>query len=198
MCDALADGWINRVRDCLFAGNHIGLHIWDQANNIDVTGSNFYGNGIAVLAEEAGQIKLSGNCMEGGQGPAVIASSVYGLTISANYFESNNMCGPGRGHPACRLNLNTYQLDGGSGSGLNQSINADIILNGVIDNMGDPGWVFSYANAIADRKISSEFPCRSVVLEGNCTCYVTARHALSSSLSSVSLVSSLVFACAIF
>ena len=94
------------------------------------------------------------------------------------------------------LNLNTYQLDGGSGSGLNQSINADIILNGVIDNMGDPGWVFSYANAIADRKISSEFPCRSVVLEGNCTCYVTARQC--SSLSSVSLVSSLVFACAIF
>jgi hypothetical protein len=77
-----ADGWINRVRDCLFAGNHIGLHVWNQANNIDVTGSNFYGNKIAILAEEAGQIKISGNCMEGGQGPAIIASSIYGLTVS--------------------------------------------------------------------------------------------------------------------
>ena len=27
---------------------------------------------------------------------------------------------------------------------LNQSINADIVLNGVIDNMGDPNWVFGY------------------------------------------------------
>ena len=27
--------------------------------------------------------------------------------------------------------------------------------------------VFGYVNAVADRQISSEFPCRSVVLEGN-------------------------------
>ena len=27
--------------------------------------------------------------------------------------------------------------------------------------------VFGYVNAIADRQISSEFPCRSVLLEGN-------------------------------
>ena len=159
----LADGWINRVRDCLFSDNHIGLHIWDQCNNVDVTGSNFYGNHIAVLAEEGAQIKLSGNCMEGGQGPAIIASSIYGLTVSSNYFEANNMCGPGRGHGACPLNLNTYSL----GQGFNQSINADIVLNGVIDNLGDPNWVFGYVNAVADRRISAEFPCRSVVLEGN-------------------------------
>ena len=36
-CLLVADGWINRVRDCLFADNHIGLHIWNQANNV----SNF-------------------------------------------------------------------------------------------------------------------------------------------------------------
>ena len=87
-----------------------------------------------MLAEEGAQIKPSGNCMEGGRGPATIASSIYGLTISSNYFESNNMCGPGRGHGACALNLNTYRLDSlsGSGSGLNQSINADIVLNGPV------------------------------------------------------------------
>jgi hypothetical protein len=67
------------------------------------------------------------------------------MQVSANYFEANNMCGPGRGHPACKRNLNNYILDGGSGSGLNQSINADIVLNGVIDNMGDPKW---YTSAI--------------------------------------------------
>lgn len=92
---SLAYGWINRVCDCLFADNNIALHAWDQANNIDITGCNFYGNQIAVLAEEAGQVQISGNCMEGGQGPAIIASSIYGLTVSSNYFESNNMCGPG-------------------------------------------------------------------------------------------------------
>ena len=159
------------------AAHFKGEHEPDTALNlpqIDVTGSNFYGNHIAVLAEEAAQIKISGNCMEGGQGPAIIASSIYGLTVSSNYFEANNACGPGRGHGACRLNLNNYMLDGGGGggsgsyhSGLNQSINADIVLNGVIDNLGDPGWVFGYVNAVADRRISAEFPCRSVVLEGN-------------------------------
>ena len=36
----------------------------------------------------------------------------------------------------------------------------------VIDNT-DSNWIFDYVNAIADRRISAEFPCRSVVLEGN-------------------------------
>jgi hypothetical protein len=72
----------------------------------------------------------------------------------------------GRGHPACSLHLNTY-LIGHAGSTLNQSINADIVLNGVIDNLGDPTWSFGDQTAAADRQISAKFPCRSVLLEGN-------------------------------
>jgi hypothetical protein len=158
-----ADGWINRVRDSLFSDNHIGLHIWDQCNNVDLTGSNFYGNTLPVIVEDGAQILISGNVIEGSQGPAIIASSIYGLTISSNYFESNNMCT----YPACADGLNIYQIGSrGDDRSFNVSVHADIILNGVIDNAGDPSWSFGFENAVRDRQISSEFPCRSVLIEG--------------------------------
>ena len=44
------------------------------------------------------------------------------------------MCGPD-----CELQCNVYQVGSkGSAGAFNVSINADIVLNGVIDNAGDP------------------------------------------------------------
>ena len=158
---SLAYGWINRIRDSLFAGNNIGLHVWNQCNNIDITGNNFYGNHLPLVVEDGAQIQISGNVIEGSQCPAIVAASVYGLLISSNYFESNNMC------VDCALKCNVYQVGPkGSNGSFNVSISADIVLNGVIDNAGDPTWSFGIGNAVRDRAISSEFPCRAVTIEG--------------------------------
>ena len=74
------------------------------------------------------------------------------------------MCGPD-----CKLQCNVYQVGSkGSAGAFNVSINADIVLNGVIDNAGDPSWSFGIGNAARDRSISSEFPCRSVTIEVSC------------------------------
>ena len=37
---SIAYGWINRIRDSLFADNNIGLHAWNQCNNLDITGNS--------------------------------------------------------------------------------------------------------------------------------------------------------------
>lgn len=89
---SLAYGWINRIRDSLFTENHIGLHIWNQCNAVDITGCNFYGNELPIIAEEGGQIKICGNTIEGSQGAAIIASSIYGLTISSNSSKRTTWC----------------------------------------------------------------------------------------------------------
>ena len=87
-CMSLAYGWINRVTDCHFTQCFIGLHLWDQANNADIFQNNFDGIfGVPIIIEQAAQVNIEGNVIEGNAGPGIVASSVDGLTISSNYFE---------------------------------------------------------------------------------------------------------------
>jgi nitrous oxidase accessory protein NosD len=84
-CLSLAYGWINRITDCLFAQcMGVGLHLWNQANNADIQNNNFYGNSLPLVVEQAAQVLIAGNVIEGNQGPGIVASHVEGLTISAN------------------------------------------------------------------------------------------------------------------
>ena len=63
-------------------------------------------------------INIAGNCIEGSGGPAVIGGGTSGLTITANYFESNNA--QGEGGP---MVLQNKELG-------NITVQADIVLNG--------------------------------------------------------------------
>ena len=83
-CLSLAYGWINRVTNCLFMQCFVGLHLWNEANNADVIQNNFAGNSLPIIIEQAAQVNIQGNVIEGNAGPAIVASDVEGLTISAN------------------------------------------------------------------------------------------------------------------
>jgi hypothetical protein len=44
-------------------------------------------NGVGMVLEEGEQATLSGNAIEGNDGPGIIASCMKGLSILNNYFE---------------------------------------------------------------------------------------------------------------
>ena len=83
-CLSIAYGWINRIEGCLFAQCYVGLHLWSQANNANIVENNFYGNRLPIIIEQAAQISVRGNVIEGNDGPAIVASDVEGLSITSN------------------------------------------------------------------------------------------------------------------
>jgi parallel beta-helix repeat protein len=107
------------------------------------------GNGWGISLFDGMNIDISGNCIEGTGGPAVIAAGTSGLRVSANYFESNNA--PGFGGPMI--------LRPASGSGPNITVQADILLNGASDLYANP-W------PIADTYASS-FLMDNVLISAN-------------------------------
>ena len=146
-CLSLAYGWINRVTDSLFAQcMGVGLHLTNECNNADVQNNNYYGNGLPIVIQQAAQILIQGNVIEGNQGPAIVATDVEGLTISSNYFEANNR----------DPKLNTWELS----AGRNVTVNADIVLNGAMASQEDDAASYGYV-----QRIGSTFPCRSVIIQ---------------------------------
>ena len=82
-------GWINYLRECKINFNQgIGLHVYNSANNIDVTSCQFEGNGgPAIYVSGGNQISIHGNVIEGNNGPGIVAMGARGLTIDSTYFE---------------------------------------------------------------------------------------------------------------
>ena len=141
-CLSLAYGWINRVTNCLFSQCFVGLHLWDEANNADIVQNNFYGNSLPMVIEQAAQINIEGNVIEGNDGPAITATAVEGLSIVANYFEANNR------NPA----LNTWQLSGGR----NVTVNADIVPTTLLGTPSISVSLVSHTRTESLRDLDSE------------------------------------------
>ena len=132
-------GWINRVEDCTFSSCGWGgpAHLYpsgqkgnflaggvrmEYANNLDIIDSNFEGNGYAIFVGGGESIRISGNDIEGTAGAGIHVTSVSGLTIEGNYFESEDDLG--FGGPA-------VLQPGGYSKGPILPVYADIILNGI-------------------------------------------------------------------
>jgi hypothetical protein len=90
-------------------------------------------NGVGIVLMDGEQATLSGNSIEGTDGPAIIASCMKGLSILNNYFEDNN-------RKEVYLQPRPYSLEpwprvrGAS----NVTVEADIVLNGAYPPNGDP------------------------------------------------------------
>ena len=64
----------------------------NYANNLDIVDSNFEGNGFGIFIGGGESIRITGNDIEGTGGPGVHITAASGVTIEANYFESE--CDP--------------------------------------------------------------------------------------------------------
>ena len=155
-------GWINRVEDCTFPAcgwggpSHLypagskgdfkaGAIRMDYANNLDIVNSNFEGNGYGIFLGGGESIRITGNDIEGTAGAGVHLSCVSGVTVSGNYFESEDDLG--FGGPA-------FLRPGGYSKGPNLPVYADIILNGIAAS----GQLDTYANT---------YPVNNAVLLNN-------------------------------
>lgn len=107
------------------------------------------GNGWGISLFDGMNIDISGNCIEGSGGPAVIAGGTSGLRIADNYFETNNA--PSFGGPMV--------LRPESGSEPNVTVQADIVLNGASDLYAAP-----WPNA---NSYGSVMPVDNVIVTGN-------------------------------
>eukprot|EP01052_Picozoa_sp_SAG31_P003315 SAG31_NODE_126_length_23665_cov_6.178987_10_plen_394_part_00 len=90
-------------------------------------------NGVGIALMEGEQATLSGNSIEGTDGPGIIASCIKGLSIMNNYFEDNN-------RKEVYLQPDPYSLlpwPRVQGVG-NLTIEADIVLNGAYPPNGHP------------------------------------------------------------
>ena len=117
----LGYGWILSIEDSIISDNVWpagAIYVTNAANNIDIINNQMEGNGWGISMFDGMNINIAGNCIEGSGGPAVIGGGTSGLTITANYFESNNA--QGEGGP---MVLQNKELG-------NITVQADIVLNG--------------------------------------------------------------------
>jgi parallel beta-helix repeat protein len=99
----------------------------NYANNLDIVDCNFEGNGYGIFVGGGESVRIAGNDIEGTAGAGVHISTVSGVTISGNYFESENdvsFGGPLVLRPQSKSST-------GANTRPNITVWADIILNGI-------------------------------------------------------------------
>ena len=163
---SLGYGWCNRVELCEVRYNHIGLHTYNMANNIDIVDNIFEDNtGIGMYLGTGEQMRIEGNVVEGHGGPGIMVVASPGLVIQGNYFEVNNdahvfccrinCCGV-----ACCQNHSNMVLVPepvcSSCKSDKPSIlsSSDIVLNGVSNSDPQPGDVWYYGATYLSRSVS--------------------------------------------
>ena len=82
-------------------------------NSVDILNTIIEHGSLAGIVVFSGMnMNIQGNCIEGIEGPAIVSSNMDSLTISNNYFESNNI-----GNASCSEcvgpNGNKGQVSGG-------------------------------------------------------------------------------------
>lgn len=61
-------------------------------NSVDILNTIIEHGSLAGIVVFSGMnMNIQGNCIEGIEGPAIVSSNMDSLTISNNYFESNNI-----------------------------------------------------------------------------------------------------------
>ena len=58
---------------------------------MNVINCNLEWNRIGIVVANGDEVRITGNNIEGCLGPAIMASGVWGLTITSNYMEDNNL-----------------------------------------------------------------------------------------------------------
>ena len=134
----LNNGWINRQAQCSFSrprkvggsglrtercGHHriegcnlqhcgIGIKAFGEVNSVDILNTIIEHGSLAGIVVFSGMnMNIQGNCIEGIEGPAIVSSNMDSLTISNNYFESNN-AGNASCHECVGPNGNKGQVSG--------------------------------------------------------------------------------------
>ena len=85
----MAYGWINRIVESTISHNEWpagGIFVTNSANSIIIRDNAMEGNGWGISMADGMNIDVSGNCIEGTGGPAIIAGGTSGLRVAANYF----------------------------------------------------------------------------------------------------------------
>lgn len=149
-----AAGFINTFSNCMLRANNdaIGLFLstWPTEgslwnNQVNVINCNLEWNRIGIVVANGDEVRLTGNNIEGCLGPAIMASGVWGLTISSNYMEDNN------------LKVPAYNIGGHY-----TTVIGDIILTGTGTTRNRP-WMLPYTNDPA----SKDYSCTDAAINAN-------------------------------
>ena len=140
-----AAGFINTFSNCMLRANNdaIGLFLstWPTEgslwnNQVNVINCNLEWNRIGIVVANGDEVRITGNNIEGCLGPAIMVSGVWGLTISSNYMEDNN------------LKVPAYNIGGHY-----TTVIGDIILTGTGTTTNRP-WMLPYTNDPASKDYS--------------------------------------------
>ena len=71
-------GWSNRIEDCEFELNYIGLVLTNANNNVNVLNSIMVDNEVGMYIGSGLQLNIEGNVVEGNGGPGIV---VFGCAI---------------------------------------------------------------------------------------------------------------------
>jgi hypothetical protein len=77
-------GWCNRVEDCEFELNYIGLVLTNANNNVNVINSLMVDNEVGMYIGSGLQLNIEGNTFEGNGGPGCVVFGARGLTMNSN------------------------------------------------------------------------------------------------------------------
>ena len=90
----------------------IGIKAFGEVNSVDILNTIIEHGSLAGIVVFSGMnMNIQGNCIEGIEGPAIVSSNMDSLTISNNYFESNN-AGNASCHECVGPNGNKGQVSG--------------------------------------------------------------------------------------
>ena len=81
-----------RIEGCNLQHCGIGIKAFGEVNSVDILNTIIEHGSLAGIVVFSGMnMNIQGNCIEGIEGPAIVSSNMDSLTISNNYFESNNI-----------------------------------------------------------------------------------------------------------
>ena len=88
-------GWCNRVEDCEFELNYIGLVLTNANNNVNVINSAMVDNEVGMYIGSGLQLNIEGNIIEGNGGPvSKFRHSPSALTGSRQHAQEALRCLP--------------------------------------------------------------------------------------------------------
>ena len=102
----------HRIEGCNLQHCGIGIKAFGEVNSVDILNTIIEHGSLAGIVVFSGMnMNIQGNCIEGIEGPAIVSSNMDSLTISNNYFESNN-AGNASCHECVGPNGNKGQVSG--------------------------------------------------------------------------------------